>query len=239
MSNLTDTLIQAGLLNEVQIQVAMHDLKIHSDMRLSEVLALRGWIAEETVDFFDLMWEMRLKQGDRQNIGQYFLEARLITEAQLHDVLEEQKRSSLLFGEVAVLKGYMKQETVRFFVKHLFPDRLHISKVSPLARTAPAHVNSHRTVSRDTTLQQREEHGSPENQHYQQQGIANKIQSHGQPKEKQPKPNLFHRLKQQIQGQSPAVTSSSRQQRPAYQQQDSFLTCFDLSDADDLEDEVI
>lgn len=238
MGNITDTLIQAGLLNEVQVQVAMHDLEINSDLRLSEVLALRGWIAEETVDFFELLWDMRLQQGDRKNIGQYFLEARLITEEQLNDVLEEQKRSHLLFGEVAVLKGYLKQETVHFFVKHLFPDRLQISKVSPLARAMPSNNNAQHTTGRNMTMQQMEENIAPENQLNKQQNVA-RIQSHDQGKEHQAKPNLFHRLKQQIQGQPPAVETSLRQQKPAHQQQDAFSTCFDLAEADDLEDEVI
>ena len=123
MAHVTDTLIQAGLLNEVQVQVALHDQTLNDHLRLSEILSLRGWIAEETVDFFELLWDMRVRQGDRWRIGQYFLEARLLTPAQVDDVVAEQKMSNLRFGEVAVLKGYLKQETVRFFIKNLFPQK--------------------------------------------------------------------------------------------------------------------
>ena len=83
----TDRLIEAGLLSAVQVQVAFHDQTLNPSMRLSEIFALRGWIDEETVDFFELVWDMRVNQPERKKIGEYFLEARLMTEAQIEDVL--------------------------------------------------------------------------------------------------------------------------------------------------------
>ena len=168
MHKVTDILINAGLLNEVQVQVAQHDQTLNPDMRLSEILSLRGWIAEETVDFFDLLWEMRVKQGDRQMIGEYFLEARLLTPAQVEDVVTEQKISNLRFGEVAVLKGYLKPETVRFFVKHLFPHNFTVKNVSPFSRTTQTQVHK-RTMANDMTLQQTEESVEATKQEYSQQ----------------------------------------------------------------------
>jgi hypothetical protein len=204
MGNVTEILIQAGLLNEVQVQVALHDQTIHPDMRLGEILALRGWLAEETVDFFELLWAMRVQQADRRNIGQYFLEARLITEVQLNDVLAEQKISTLRFGEIAVLKGYIKEETVRYFVQHLFPQNLQLKKVSPLSRvTNSTATQSHRrTMANNSTLQQTEESVTETNRRYQQQ----KPQSQPQPQttrrspEAPPPPTqgLFDRIKRQV-----------------------------------------
>ncbi|OKH19009.1 hypothetical protein [[Limnothrix rosea] IAM M-220] len=249
MSNVTDTLIKAGLLNEVQVQVALHDQTLHPDMRISEILALRGWIAEETVDFFDLVWAMRIKQTERQPIGQYFIEARLITEAQVDDVLAEQKISNLRFGEVAILKGYLKEETVRFFVQHLFPENLKVKKVSPLSRiTQSTHSQAQRrTITNEDTMQQTEGAVAETKQQYQQQ----------RPRPFPPKPakrklatrNLLNRLKQQVQSkitevnksiQTPETPQKSsnrpapRPKKPALPD-NSFSTSFDLSDADDLD----
>jgi hypothetical protein len=140
MDKLIHTLIQAGLLTEVQAQVARHDLQVHPEMSLGEVLSLRGWAAEETIDFFELLWHMRHSQPERQNIGQYLLEAHLITKEQLEDILQSQKNEawgqSLRFGEIAVLKGYVKPHTMQFFLEHLFPDQLHQTNPMPFARTS-------------------------------------------------------------------------------------------------------
>ncbi|AFY37763.1 hypothetical protein Lepto7376_1419 [[Leptolyngbya] sp. PCC 7376] len=198
MSNVTDTLIKAGLLNEVQVQVALHDQTLNPEMRLGEILSLRGWIAEETVDFFDLVWEMRVKQADRQSIGSYFVEARLMTDAQVEDVLVEQKVSNMRFGEVAVLKGYLKQETVRFFVEHLFPEQLRVKEVSPFSRITQSTESQaqRRTMTNDSTVQQTEETVDETNRQYQ--------KGQARPKPFPPKPaaqrkNLLDRLKKQVQ----------------------------------------
>lgn len=242
MGNITDTLIQAGLLNEVQVQVALYDKTINPDMRIGEILALRGWIAEETVDFFELLWDMRRKQFDRENIGQYFVEARLMTMAQVDDVLEEQRASPLRFGEIAVLKGYLKHETVRFFVKHLFPDKLQVAKISPLSRvTSSTHSqNPRRTMTNDHTLQQTEESVQQENTNYQQRGQRQNPQG----KRAVPPPpaprnqGLLSRLKRQVQDKISLVNSVEESPQPRRRDpevENPFSTSFDLSDTEDMD----
>jgi hypothetical protein len=235
MGNVTDILIQAGLLNEVQVQVALHDQTIHPDMRISEILALRGWLAEETVDFFELLWAMRVQQADRRNIGQYFLEARLITEAQLNDVLAEQKISTLRFGEIAVLKGYVKEETVRFFVQHLFPQNLQLKKVSPLSRaTNSTATQAHRrTMANNMTLQQTEETVTETNQRYQQ-------QKQQQSPEASPPPNqgLFDRIKRQVKDKIAPTDQPTKPLPPSRSVNfpKDAGTSFDLSETEDPDD---
>lgn len=140
METLIQTLIQAGLLSDTQAQVVRYDRELHPEMSLGEILALRGWAVEETIDFFELLWEMRHTQPERKNIGQYLLEAHLIDEEQLEDILAAQKHDawgrSLRFGEIAVLKGYVNQHTIHFFIEHLFPDQLHATNKTPFARTS-------------------------------------------------------------------------------------------------------
>lgn len=232
MGNITDILIQAGLLNEVQVQVALHDQTIHPDLRLSEIVALRGWLAEETVDFFELLWHMRVQQPERRNIGQYFLEARLITEVQLHDVLAEQRISTLRFGEIAVLKGYVKEETVRFFVQHLFPQNMQLKKISPLSRiTNSTATQAHRrTLGNDSTLQQTEATVTDTNRRYQQQQSSRRS-----PKAEPTTPGIFDRIKNQVTNKIASKPSPPEPTRPArnISPGNEADTCFDLSEADD------
>lgn len=44
-------LVEAGLITPAQIEVALNDQKIRSDMRLGEVLVARGWIKQQTLDY--------------------------------------------------------------------------------------------------------------------------------------------------------------------------------------------
>jgi hypothetical protein len=44
-------LVEAGLLTPAQIDVALNDQKIMSDMRFGEVLVARGWIKQQTLDY--------------------------------------------------------------------------------------------------------------------------------------------------------------------------------------------
>ncbi|NJN71990.1 MAG: hypothetical protein HC799_03825 [Limnothrix sp. RL_2_0] len=242
MSNIADTLIQAGLLNEVQAQVAMHDQTINPDMCIGEILSLRGWIAEETVDFFELLWDMRKQQAERQNIGQYFVEARLMTDAQVDDVLAEQKVSPLRFGEIAVLKGYVKQETVRFFVKNLFPDKLQVAKISPLSRmTNSTHSqSSRRTMTNDITLQQTEESVEQEKVNYK------KRQPRQNPQGKRAVPpppaprsrGLLNRIKRQVQDKISLVNSAEEPPKPRKRDpevENPFATSFDLAETEDID----
>lgn len=245
MANVIDILIQAGLLNEVQVQVALYDQTSNPHLRLSEILSLRGWIAEETVDFFELLWDMRVRQRDRQLIGKYFMEARLLTSAQVEDVVAEQKLSHLRFGEVAVLKGYLKQETVRFFLKHLFPQNIKVKAISPLARTTQTQAHQ-RTLSSDVTVQQTAESVNIAKQQHQRQQSESPPPNHSPRQPSQH--NFLNRLKQQVQhklaevnplesrsskSQSPKSQPPKSQQRRSPLPQEAVATSYDLSDMED------
>ncbi|MGB2924123.1 MAG: hypothetical protein WBB82_02370 [Limnothrix sp.] len=250
MSNITDTLIQAGLLNEVQVQVALHDQKINPQMRISEILALRGWISEETVDFFELLWEMRKKQTKKENIGQYFLEARLITAAQIDDVLAEQRVNPLRFGEIAILKGYLKQETVNFFVKHLFPEKSQIRKISSLSRVENSthSQKARRTMTSNDTLQQMDESADQEDTNRRRQRSPQKsrrspaVPSRNQQQRRPPalpkEKGLLGRIKRQVQDKISAVNPASeppvRPRKNDPEIQDARSTDFDLAETEDI-----
>ena len=44
-------LIEAGLITQAQVEVALNDQKIMNDMRFGEVLVARGWMKQQTLDY--------------------------------------------------------------------------------------------------------------------------------------------------------------------------------------------
>ncbi len=112
---------EAGLVSNAQIQVALLDQIEHDYLLLGEILALHGWVKQETADFFALRWHELLKQKHKQPIGQCLLEAGLLTDEQIKDILQEQQKTLIRFGALTVVKGYLRKNTIDFFVKYLYP----------------------------------------------------------------------------------------------------------------------
>ena len=116
-----EILLAADLVSPAQIDVALQDQQYNS-LHLGEILALRGWIKQETADFFALQWSEKIKATGKLPLGYYFKEAALLNDRQIKTILEEQKINWLKFGAIAVLKGWVKQTTVDFFIANLFPE---------------------------------------------------------------------------------------------------------------------
>lgn len=116
---LGEILQKAALISEQQILIALEEQGVYSDLRIGEILALHGWIAQETVNFFAQTWPDLLKHTRVHPIGYYLQQASLLNEQQIQQVLVEQQRIGLRFGEVAVLDGLLKKQTLNFFLNHL------------------------------------------------------------------------------------------------------------------------
>jgi hypothetical protein len=129
---------EAALVSHAQIEVALRDQMYYSDLKLGEILALRGWIKQETADFFVVYLPTLRKKVEKKPIGHYLQEAALLSEDQIKSILDEQKHTLVRFGALAVLKGYLKQGTVDFFVRYLYPEHQRSSlfmekRTTPLA----------------------------------------------------------------------------------------------------------
>jgi hypothetical protein len=132
---LGEILEEAGLISPAQITIALQDQSIYEDMRIGEILALRGWVKQETADFFADKLPAIVKQQNKKPLGFYLKEAALLDEAQIKMLLAEQVRLTtprIRFGKLVVLKGWLKQSTVDFFLDNLSAraeqDKVYISQ---------------------------------------------------------------------------------------------------------------
>lgn len=122
-----EVLQEAGLITPPQLEVALRDQFYYEDMRLGEILALRGWIKQDTADFFVREWYSLIHKRIEHPIGFYLKKAALLSEQDIKAILSEQHRLSLRFGDTAVQQGLIKPSTVNFFLQNLFPSQLRIS----------------------------------------------------------------------------------------------------------------
>ncbi len=121
-TRLGEILLQAGLLSDAQIAVALRDQEQFADMLLGEVLALRGWLKQQTADFFVEQWPSIICRPMKLRLGDYFKASALLDEEQLSTVSSEQGQTGLRFGSAAVLLGFIKQPTLDFFLMYLYPE---------------------------------------------------------------------------------------------------------------------
>ena len=127
-----EILQEAGLITSPQLEVALRDQIYYQDMRLGEIMALRGWIKQDTADFFVDEWYRLINKRIEHPIGFYLQQAGLLTEQDIKVILLEQNKHSLRFGDLAVKQGLIKPDTVNFFLQNLFPSQLRKPKNKPI-----------------------------------------------------------------------------------------------------------
>ncbi len=112
-----ELLVEAGLVHETQIQ-EVSGKRRYSQMLLGEILAQRGWVSWETVEFMSLLRRSWLPEiSDRPAVGEAIKAAGLITSGQLTEALKRQKRQEAYFGDVLVGQGQIREQTLEFFLR--------------------------------------------------------------------------------------------------------------------------
>lgn len=119
---------EADLVSIHQLDLALKDQANFPNLRLGEILAMRGWIKSETADFFVQNWSSIVKEKNRQPLGYYLVESGLLKPEQIKTILQEQESTGIRFGTIAVMQGLLKSTTLDFFLNNLFPVE---STVSP------------------------------------------------------------------------------------------------------------
>jgi hypothetical protein len=141
MKPLGTVLQRGGLISPAQVEVALVDQRNYPNLRLGDVLELRGWMERSTLDFFSEQWPQLVAQGAQHPIGVYWQQAGLLTQKQLDSLLEEQLQTGLRIGALAVLRGWLKQETLDLFLQGLAPEHRAASAFMPLRPTPETEVD--------------------------------------------------------------------------------------------------
>ncbi|MGK7908634.1 MAG: hypothetical protein AB4040_15610 [Synechococcus sp.] len=116
---LGQALLKAGLVRPNQILVALNDAKYREDLKIGEILALRGWIQQETADFFAEVLPNLPNTPKKEPIGQYLKTAKLLTQKQIDNVLTYQRNNPVKFGETAVALRYLKKQTLNYVLDYV------------------------------------------------------------------------------------------------------------------------
>ena len=114
---------EADLVSPHQIKSALRVKKHYSHLLFGEILAMQGWLKPETADFFVEEWSNLLANRYRKPLGYYLQQAALLESEDIEVILEEQIRTGVRFGTVAVLQGFIKSTTLDFFLMNLFPQQ--------------------------------------------------------------------------------------------------------------------
>lgn len=107
---------KAGLVSREQVEAILQEQAYERHLRFGDLLVRRGWVKPETVDFFAEELPKLASFHPEQPLGQYLKKAALLNDYQIEQILTFQRRTGLKFGEIAVLKGWLKQETIDLFL---------------------------------------------------------------------------------------------------------------------------
>ena len=123
---------EADLIRASQLEVALRDQIYDRDLRLGEILALRGWIEQDTANFFAQEWFEIINRRIKHPIGFYLKRAGLLKEEDIGNILVYQHQYSLRFGDTVIKQGLVRPNTVNFFLQNLFPSQLNDYRVAAL-----------------------------------------------------------------------------------------------------------
>nr|WP_234489053.1 WecB/TagA/CpsF family glycosyltransferase [Oxynema sp. CENA135] len=113
-------LVEAGLLTPRQVERILQEQRERNrDRRFGELLSEYGWVKPETIDFFAEQLPQLKNQPEKYPIGYYLKSAALLDDDQIEAIVKHQKKTGLRFGELAVVKGWIKQETVDLVLEHI------------------------------------------------------------------------------------------------------------------------
>jgi hypothetical protein len=119
---LGEMLQRAGLLSPGQLEVVLQDQQWQPDLRIGDILELRGWVKRDAIEFFAEQWPQIAQVGRQHPIGYYFQWAGLLSAQQVDALLQEQVQAGLRIGALAVLHGWLSQKTLDWFLQALAPE---------------------------------------------------------------------------------------------------------------------
>ena len=124
---------QAGLISTLQLDLALKEQSLNRQMSLGEILASKGWIKKETVEFFVNCLPNLMHKKQKEPLGYYLKQAGLLSDNQVKYILslQNQEHGWIRFGKLAVINNLLKQETLDFFLGNVcnksYLDRVYLS----------------------------------------------------------------------------------------------------------------
>ena len=114
-----EVLQQAGLMIDSQVEQILQYQTGNRHLKFGEIAVMWRIIKQETVDFFVEIFPQLITENNKKPVGEYLKLANLLNEEQIYSILIEQHQTNLRFGEVAVQKGWLRQETIDFVLQYL------------------------------------------------------------------------------------------------------------------------
>ncbi len=133
-------LIEAGLVSKTQLELALQDQENFPNLRLGEIMAMRGWINSQTADFFVEDWSNIISADNRKPLGEYLAQSAILEAQQIEKILAKQKDTGVRFGAIAVMQGLLRSTTLDFFLDHLFPQEASTSPFVAMNRSESPQV---------------------------------------------------------------------------------------------------
>ena len=131
---LGQVLAQAGLISDFQIRKALDIQSKDDQVRFGTILVSQGILKQKTVEFFAEELPALSQESEIQPLGYYLQEAALINKQQIEILVEEQKQTGMLWGELVLQKGWLKKKTINFFLKYLGEKERNLDFLSPSNR---------------------------------------------------------------------------------------------------------
>ncbi|MBE9174244.1 hypothetical protein IQ225_00885 [Synechocystis salina LEGE 06155] len=133
---------EAGLIAPAQLELALNNQQQfeYFNYLIGELIVLHGWLRKDTIEFFVNQWSELIHRTNPMPLGHYLQMADLLDQCQINQILREQKVLGLRFGTTAVILGWLKQQTVDYFIDHLKADmasRLVFSGHKPAKGSSP------------------------------------------------------------------------------------------------------
>ncbi len=112
---------EAGLISAHQIEIALQEQVKIPRLKIGEIFSLRGWINQETANFFAERWEELLQEKQKRPLVYYLRRAALLDDNQINFLMEQRKsnQQNVKFHQLAIQHGLLKKQTVDFFVRNL------------------------------------------------------------------------------------------------------------------------
>lgn len=112
----------AGIISSQDLQHALEFKSQYAQVKLEEILVLQEKAKAQTINFFTNQWDGIKEEGRQFPIGHYLKQAYLLDNEQVEAILVEQKSKEsqeVKFGSIALQKGWIKEDTINFFLSNL------------------------------------------------------------------------------------------------------------------------